>query len=180
MEPERPTARSSPARGVALIATAVVLGLFIVRSGFEDNAAADGGETPTTEVAGSGGSTTAPPPGGGGDGGAPTTAPAAAARPPAEVTVLVANASGVSGAAGELTEAIAAEGYNTVPGTNAPPESDPAATRVLHIAGFEQEAAALASAIGATGGTSAMSEPPPVDLAGAQILVILGTDLANG
>ena len=34
METERPTARSSPARGVALIATAVVLGLFIVRNGF--------------------------------------------------------------------------------------------------------------------------------------------------
>jgi hypothetical protein len=178
MEPERPTARSSPARGVALIATAVVLGLFIVRSGFEDDTAASGG-TPTTEAAGTDGSTT-PPAGGGGEGGATTTAPAAQARPAAEVTVLVANASGVSGAAGDLTAAIAAEGYQTVPGTNAPPESDPATTQVLHIAGFEQEGAALAGAIGATGGASAMSDPPPVELGEAQILVILGTDLANG
>jgi hypothetical protein len=179
MEPERPTARSSPARGVALIATAVVLGLFIVRSGFEDDTAASG-ETPATEGTETGGSTTAPPAGGGGEGGATTTAPAAQARPAAEVTVLVANASGVSGAAGELTTAIADEGYQTVPGTNAPPESDPATTQVLHIAGFEQEGAALAGAIGATGGASAMADPPPVELGGAQILVILGTDLANG
>lgn len=178
MEPERPTARSNPARGVALIATAVVLGLFIVRSGFDETSSASG-DAPTTETP-AGAEGTTPPAGGDGGAGGSTTAPPPPARQPSEVTVLVANASGVSGAASDLTESIAGAGYNTVPGTNAPPETQPDITQVLHIAGYEQEAAALAVAIGAPNNVTAMPEPAPVELGGAHILVFLGTDLANG
>ena len=162
METERPTARSNPARGVALIATAVVLGLFIVRNGFDTPSSADGG-SPTTE-AGSG--TTAPS----GDGATTTTAAAPAAHPPAEVTVLVANASGVSGAAGEMTATLASQQYQTVPETNAP--NSVGATQVLFTSGFDADAPAESVA--------PMPNPPPVELGGAQILVLLGPDLANG
>jgi hypothetical protein len=173
METERPTARSNPARGVALIATAVILGLFIVRNGFETPSSADDG-APTNEAAGGG--TTAPPAGGGET---TTTTAAVAARPPAEVSVIVANASGVSGAAGELTATLASAQYQTVPETNAP--NSVGATQVLFIEGFDREAAAVATAIGAPAESVApIPSPPPVDPGGAQILVLLGPDLANG
>jgi LytR cell envelope-related transcriptional attenuator len=172
METERPTARSNPARGLALIATAVVLGLFIVRNGFDTPTSADDG-APTTEV---GSGTTAPP---GGDGATTTTTAAPAARPPAEVTVIVANASGVSGAAGELTSTLASQQYQTVPETNAP--ESVAATQVLFTSGFDADAPGVATAIGAPAESVApMPDPPPVELGGAQILVLLGPDLANG
>jgi hypothetical protein len=170
MEPERPTARSNPARGVALIATAVVLGLFVVRNGF-DNTSSGGEGAPTTEVAGS--SSEAPP---GGEG--PTTTPQPAVRQPAEVTVLVANASGVSGAAADLTATIIGAGYQTVPETNAP--QSVAATQVLFAAGFDREAAALTTVINSPpDGVAPMPAAPPVELGGAQLLVLLGPDLAG-
>ncbi len=171
METERPTTRSNPARGVALIATAVVLGLFIVRNGFDTPSSAAAG-TPATEAATA---TTAPA----GGGGATSTTAAPAARPPAQVSVLVANASGVSGAAGELTASLASQGYQTVPETNAP--NSVGATQVLFTSGFDAEAAALAQAIHApANAVAAVPDPPPVELGGAQILVLLGPDLANG
>jgi hypothetical protein len=173
MEPERPSARSNPARGVALIATAVILGLFIVRNGFDTQSSASDGD-PKTEAAGD---TTAPPAGGGET--TTTAAPAPAARAPAEVTVLVANASGVAGAAGGLTETLAGQGYQTVPETNAPQSAQ--ATQVLFLPDFDAEAAAVATAIGAPAdGVTPMPDPTPVDPASAQIVVLLGTDLANG
>jgi LytR cell envelope-related transcriptional attenuator len=172
METERPTARSNPARGVALIATAVVLGLFIVRNGFDTPSSADDG-SPTTEASSG---TTAPA---GGEGGTTTTAAGPAAHPPAEVTVLVANASGVSGAAGEMTATLASQQYQTVPETNAP--NSVGATQVLFTSGFDADAPAVAAAIGAPAESVApMPNPPPVELSGAQILVLLGPDLANG
>ena len=172
METERPTARSNPARGVALIATAVVLGLFIVRNGFDTASSADDG-TPTTEAASG---TTTPA---GGEGATTTTAAGPAALSPSEVTVLVANASGVSGAAGELTATLASQQFQTVPETNAP--NSVGATQVLFTSGFDADAPAVATAIGAPAESVApMPNPPPVELGGAQILVLLGPDLANG
>jgi hypothetical protein len=172
METERPTARSNPARGVALIATAVILGLFIVRNGFDNPSSADDGTAPTEQAGGS----TAPT----GNGGETTTTTAPpAARQPAEVAVLVANASGVSGAAGGLTATLASQGYQTAPETNAP--ESVGATQVLFAPGFDAEAAALAGAIQAPpDGVAPMPQPPPVELGPAQILVLLGPDLANG
>jgi hypothetical protein len=158
---------------VALIATAVVLGLFIVRNGFDTPSSADDG-TPTTEAGGGTGTTAQ-----GGEGATSTTAAAPAAHPPAEVTVLVANASGVSGAAGEMTATLASQQYQTVPETNAP--NSVGATQVLFTSGFDADGAAVAAAIGAPAGAVApMPNPPPVELSGAQILVLLGPDLANG
>jgi LytR cell envelope-related transcriptional attenuator len=160
---------TSPVRGVVLVAVAVVLGFFVLR------AVDDTGGGPSVSEP----EATAADPGAGEDAGPDATEPPPpTTRPPGEVTVLVANASGVTGAAGAQTEMIAGAGYATVGATDAPQPSD--TTQVLAAAGYEADAAALATAIGAPAeAVQQMPEPPPVELGGAQVLIILGTDLAS-
>jgi hypothetical protein len=96
------------------------------------------------------------------------------------VTVRVANAAGVTGAAGATTEQLTVAGYQAVEPTNAPGEELLETTQVLFVRGFQPEARALAETLGAPdAGVATMPNPPPVDLAGAQILVLLGTDIAG-
>jgi hypothetical protein len=157
-------------RGVVLVAVAAVLGFFVLRA-IDDTG---GGPTAADLEAASDTSGGTDPSAGSTD----TTA-APAARPPAEVVVLVANASGVQGAARLQSDAIATGGYQMVEPTNAPQEVE--ATQVLATAGYEADAAALAAAIGAQPtAVGAVPDPPPVDLTGANVLVLLGPDLASG
>jgi hypothetical protein len=156
-------------RGVVLVAVAVVLGFFVLR------AIEDTGGGPTAEEIEAANDTTAQ-----GDDAADTTATTAApaARPPGEVIVMVANASGVQGAAARQSDAIAGGGYQVLPAANAPSEVE--ATQVMATAGYEADAAALAAAIGAPPeSVVAMPDPPPLDLTGAHVLVMLGPDLAG-
>jgi hypothetical protein len=174
MVPERTQARANPARGLALIATAVIVGIFLLRNGFGDQNVPD--LTSDSPAATQPDGDAAPS----GDGTA-TTAPPAQAPPkaPAEVTVRVANAANVNGAAAEWTDKITNAGYKTVEATNAQPSRD--TTAVLFQAGFDREASMLAEAIGAPSeGIVALTEPPQVDPGGANLVVMLGTDLANG
>ena len=176
MVPERTQARANPARGLALIATAVIVGIFLLRNGFDDLSTPDVASGDTTTVTAPSGDGAAPP----ADGGATTTAaPATPPLQPQELTVRVANAAGVNGAAADWTGRISEAGYQTVEATNAQPNRD--TTAVLFAAGFDREAGLLAEAIGAPSeGVVALSEPPQVDPAGANLVVLLGTDLANG
>ena len=171
-----PSSRSTPARGIVLLAAAVVLGLFLLRaledSGSDDVATAPSG---TTTPGGETSDTTAA---GGDDDTATTEAPP---RQPAEIVVRVANVSGVGGAAGARTDQLAAAGYQTVEPTNGAEGQQLDATQVLFVDGFDREAAALAEQMGApSDGVTAMPAQPPVDPGGAQIVVLLGTDLAGG
>jgi hypothetical protein len=166
--PAGPTRGSSPMRGVVLVAVAVVLGFFVLR------AIEDTGGGPTPEEIEAANDTTASSE----DAAASTDTTAAAARPPGEVVVLVANASGVQGAAANQADAIAGGGYQVLPAANAPAEVE--ATQVLATAGYEADAAALAAAIGAPPeSVAAMPEPPPIDPTGAHVVVMLGPDLAG-
>jgi hypothetical protein len=170
---ERPPtgpSRPSPVRGVVLVAVAAVLGFFLLRAIDDSGSGIDlEAETPTEEEAAD---TTAPP-------GSDTTA--VPVRPQNEVTVIVANASGVQGAAATQTERLAAASYLTAAAANAPEGMELETTEILPAAGFEQEAARLATELGlAPESVKAMTDPPPVDLAGANILVLLGTDIAEG
>jgi hypothetical protein len=169
--PTGPTRGPSPVRGVVLVAVAAVLGFFLLRAIDDTGGGPDVGEIEDAgddAQADAGSDTTAAP--------SETTAPPA--RPPEQVIVLVANASGVSGAAAEQTTAIQGGGYQVVAPTNAPANVE--TTQVLATAGFEAEAAALATSIGAPeGAVQAMPDPPPLDLAGANLLVMLGPDLAS-
>jgi hypothetical protein len=166
--PAGPTRGSSPMRGVVLVAVAVVLGFFVLR------AIEDTGGGPTPEEIEAANDTAASSE----DAAASTDTTAPAARPPGEVVVLVANASGVQGAAANQADAIAGGGYQVLPAANAPAEVE--ATQVLATAGYEADAAALAAAIGAPPeSVAAMPEPPPIDPTGAHVVVMLGPDLAG-
>jgi hypothetical protein len=182
MQTERPpteqpvSSRTSPARGIVLIAAAVVLGLFLLRA-LEDSSSSDGAVTAPSTTAAPGAETTDTTAEEGGE----TTTTAAPARPPGEVIVRVANASGVEGAAAARTEQLAGAGYQTVDPTNGPEGQQLEATQVLFAEGFEAEARALAETLGAPAdGVAAMPAPPPVDPAGAHLVVLIGTDIAEG
>lgn len=169
--PTGPARGASPVRGVVLVAVAVVLGFFVLRAIDDTGAGPSVDDVETTDggQAESGDSTTPPE-------SDTTTVPP---RPPGEIVVLVANGSGVSGAAAAQTEAIQGGGYQVATPGNY--EAGVDTTQVLAVEGYEAEAAVLAAAIAAPeGAVQPMPEPPPVELAGAHLLVLLGPDLANG
>jgi hypothetical protein len=173
MDVERPR-RASPARGVALIATAVIIGLFVLRNGYEVSRPSDDdppAQAPEQEPGAGGGPATG--------GGSTTTTSPPAARPPGEVTVIVANTTDIAGAAGTLSDALAAESYVLAEPTDADPPLE--ASQVLYTPGFEREAAAVAAAVGISPDAVAPApDPPPVQETGnAQVLVMLGSDLAT-
>ena len=111
-----------------------------------------------------------------------TTTTTPTLRPPAEVPTIVLNDSGIAGAAGTYSDALASVGYQlTNPdGANADTAGDAAATIVHFAPGFEAEAAAVAVAIGAPDiAPTALPETPPGPIAGASVVVVIGTDLAS-
>jgi hypothetical protein len=174
MVPERPPARANPARGLALIATAVILAVFVLRQGWDDSApavATGTGEQTTEETPGE------PSEQASGDQAPPETQPV---RPPGEVTVQVLNSSGVSGAACGLTNTVTEAGYQASEATDAPAGTPPEATIVFFAAGFENEAGQLASQVNAPpDAVAALNDPPQYGDGSAQLVVILGADLAE-
>lgn len=171
--PPTPPGQGSVARGAILVAVAVVIGVLLLRDD----------DTATTQVA-VGSDTAADVDSGaavdvddaGEDAEATTTTTTQALRDPAEVKVLVANGSGVNGAAGGATDALEALGYVTATPANA--DRVPA-TIVYFTTGFQAEAEALAAAIGAP--PESVTQMPAVapvdDLQLANVLVHLGPDL---
>lgn len=171
-QPPTPSGHGSVARGAILVAIAVVIGVLLLR---DDDSA-------TTQVA-VGSDTAADVDPGSVDEGdeaddaeTTTTTTTEPPRDPSEVKVLVANGSGVNGAAGGTTDALEALGYVTATPTNA--ERVPN-TIVYYTTGFEAEAQALAAAIGAPPeSVTPMPAVAPVDdLQLANVLVHLGPDL---
>ncbi|HET8618575.1 MAG TPA: LytR C-terminal domain-containing protein [Acidimicrobiales bacterium] len=167
-------ARPSPVRGVVLVAVAAVLGFFLLRAIDDSGSGIEVADVPDTETSDTPADEGEEPP-------ASDTTAAPEPRPPGEVTIIVANASGVQGAATDQTEALGAAGYLYAPAGNAPEGTELANTEILPAAGFEAEAARLATELGLPPeAVKQMTDPPPVDLAGANILVLLGSDLAQG
>lgn len=155
-------------RGLVLLAVAVLLGIFLlnrVDDPVEDgvNAGNSRAEQTTTTTSEPEVSTT-------------TTAPA---RAPKDVRVLTANGTSVRGAAGRVKDRLMAQGYNTLAATDA--STKPAQTAVYYTAGFQREAAAIAQFLGvAAQAVQAMPATPPVgDLKNANVLVMVGADLAG-
>ncbi|HKE72288.1 MAG TPA: LytR C-terminal domain-containing protein [Acidimicrobiales bacterium] len=162
----------SPVRGVVLVCVAVVIGFFVLRA--MDNTSAD------VVAVDSKATTTTTTAAGGAAGKTGTTAAKPQARPPAQVTVLVANASGVGRAAAKQTDKLKAAGYKTGAPGNAPQGLNLAETQVMAMPGFEADAKKLATDLGKPNAVKPMATPPPVNMAGANVLVLLGTDLAQG
>lgn len=154
--------------GIVLIAVAVLIGVVLLAKGFsqEDGlvstAAPDTDRTTTTTVAI--------------EGGGETTTTTAAANPPASVSVLVANGSGTTGVAGTNADKLTGAGYTNVETTNAPTT---AKTTVYYGSGAQGDAGAVATALGLDQAVvTALPSPPPVELAGATVLVVIGADTA--
>ena len=96
--------------------------------------------------------------------------------------VMVANASGVTGSAGQMSTALQAQQFIVTQPTNAAETvGKQTATKVYYVAGYESGAAAVAQVLGGVP-IEAVPTPPPVesgDLGEATVLVMLGTDLAG-
>jgi hypothetical protein len=151
--------------GGVLIAVAVVIGFVLLFKGFDQEGGVVGtgsaGETTTT--------TTAP-----GPGVDETTTTTLATNPPAQVAVLVANGTGVSGVAGENQATLEGAGYTQVETANAPVQQESA---VFFVEGSQGDAQAVATVLEiADSQVVGMPDPPPVTLAGATVLVIIGAD----
>lgn len=163
------------ARGILLIVVAVALGIVLLQAtdspepfqATADGGGAGGDRGTTPEIDDDTTTTTTP------------TTQAPVAHDPSEVTVLVANGSGISGAAGRVADSLKASNYVTAPSVNA---NTPAETSTVYYApGYEADAAAVAGLLTPTPAIEPMPDPLPVDdLSGAQILVVVAADLAGG
>lgn len=162
---------SAAGRGALLLIVAVVIGVVLLNhfdrgDPFNLNAGATTAATrasrATTTVA------------------APTTT--VALRAPNAVKVLAANGSGVSGVGAKLKDQLTQLGYNALAATNATPTNKVFPTSLVQYApGFAGEAAALAQSLSLPPtAVQPMSTPPPVaDSKGADVIVVVGQDLAS-
>lgn len=102
-----------------------------------------------------------------------TTAAPTTSVPVAELKVTVANASGVSGAAGDVAEKLKAAGYTSVAALNGD-KGQP--TKVYFENGFEADAKAVAKAAGLPESTAEAAPEVSIEASGknAQVIVILG------
>ncbi len=152
-------------RGAALIFVAVVVGVVLLN--------ATEGSEPFTAEPDRRTTTTAPPD----EDDEPPTETTVPARDPAEVRVLVANGSGIAGAAGRLTDQLNAVNYNVLaPGNTNPPRIESSA--VYYAPGFQAEAEALARLLQPAVTVAPMPDPLPVDdLKEADVLIVLAEEL---
>ncbi|MEC7923579.1 MAG: LytR C-terminal domain-containing protein [Actinomycetota bacterium] len=101
-------------------------------------------------------------------------------HPPSEVRVLVANGTDVGGAAGAIREVlISDQGYNGLPPVNATSEEVPEFSFVYYANGYDLDAlnVALIINVDSRNVIPMPSALPVADLAEANILVLLGSDL---
>lgn len=159
-------------RGIILIAVAVVIGLILLSSGLDDSEPinADAADADTGNVAT-------------GDTDTTETVPVTDGFVPTDIPVVVANGSGVSGAAGSVTEMLVAAGYNPGPPTDTNvPTSETALDTVYYITApesFEAQAQQVAADLGLPA-ESVLEMPAtlpvaPEDLGLAAVLVVLGS-----
>ncbi len=165
--PPAPQAQGSPAKGAVLVIVALLVGFALLRDEGSSTAQIDVGSSGNPTVTDDGGSTTTSS--------STTTAPP---RAPEEVKVLVANGSGVTGAAGAVSSTLEALGYVAATPTNA--QRVPA-TVVYFTDGYKAEALQLATAIGAppTSVTPLPTPAPVTDMQLSNILVVVGPELAS-
>ncbi len=165
-------------RGLLIVLFAAAIGVLLLAKAVDPN-----GDRPATEAAGSG-SVPAKTEDGGKDAppitsGATVTTPPATIAPkkePQNVVVLVANGSGVAGAAKANSDALSVLNYNVAPATDYP--SVEAATKVYFTPDYQADAIAVAQALGID--VAAVAAVPaqafPLDTKSAGVIVVLGTD----
>ncbi len=169
------SAGGAAGRGILLIAVAVLVGVLILRNGFDNG----GGSSapPTTSASGATTSVSTNTTAAGGSTES-TAASTPSTRPANQVKVFVANGAGIQGAAGKAVETLTPLGYVAVAG-NSPNKVK--TTTVYYTEGYQAEAQGVAAALGAPAASvQPMPTPPPIaDIQGAQVLVVLGPDVAK-
>lgn len=166
------SAGSAMARGIALILAAVAVGVLVLRvAGDEHNFESDSQKRARLDSA-SATSSTLPS----ADPSSTTPAPTTPAPTPETTTVLVLNGSDTKGAAKGATEMLKTAAFKTM--TPSDVKQKPAATAVYYMAGFDTMAQQIATKLGIAAKPLAMPTPAPADPAGAQVLVIIGADVA--
>lgn len=156
--------KSTTTRAVLLLLFAVIVGVGLLHeldkgdSLLATNARSESVETTTTST-----STT-------------STAPA---RTPAQVGVLVANGTSVNGLAGTMSSRLTPSGYRML--TPATTSTKFATSQVQYATGYQAEAEAIASVFQLPAAAAVpMTAPAPVtDVAGANVIVVIGEDLAG-
>lgn len=159
-------------RGAALLAVAVLLGILLlsatddgpsgVTAGAPSEGPVDNPTTSTTDFS--------------------STTSTVAARAPAEVRVLTLNGTDVRGAAGRANDVVKNGGFNVLAPADAAGEAKGATTSAVYFTPtYEQEAAAVARALGipSTSVQAVPAPPPAPDLKGANVVVLVGSDLAT-
>ena len=151
------------ARGVLVVVIAALLGILILKNGFDSSASVDTGGSSAT-----------------------TTTPAATTTTIATTTTDREQGQlhrprrqrvGHAGAAGRLTEKMQADGFTMAQPVTATTKVD--TTKVYYLSGYEAAAGSVASYL-AVGPPEPMPEPKPVaDLGQAQVLVVEGRDIAS-
>ena len=180
------SAGANAARGIAVIAAAVLLGFFLMARAIDDDTVVAGTDSTTTITTAPAGSDTSAA-----DSTTITTAPVSddtatgaddtlpAQRAPSEVLTLALNGTDPvqSGKAGAMRDVLAANGY----GVAAPKNADsPAASAVLFVEGYESDARAIATLLGVD--PDAVVRPfdaassPIADTQSAQVIVVVGND----
>jgi hypothetical protein len=157
----------SAARGAALIALAVIIGIVLLQviDDGTDGPIGDGG------TVNAGGSTVTTAPTTDGADATTTTTAATPPRQPAEVAVLVLNGSGREGAATAQTNALRGEGYQTLTAADADGRQG---NIVYYKPGFDRECTTVAGLVGGAPTVEAMPDPPPTGSENASCVVILG------
>jgi hypothetical protein len=152
----------SAARGAMLVGLAVIIGIVLLQfidkgtSGpIGDGGSSSGKGTTTTTAAG----------------GTTSTTSAAPEKSAAEVTVLVQNGSGQSGAARSTTDTLKAKGYQTLTPSDAAARTG---TVVYFKPDYERECTTVATAVGGNPKVEAMPSPAPTGSENASCVVILG------
>lgn len=171
------SASGAGARGLALLALALLIGVVLLNATDADPpgavvSARGDSDTPSgngasSDAAGEPAATTA----------VPVTTTTAPARAPKDVKVIVANASAVRGAAGNVKKVLDPAGFNVLSPANsaAVPE-----TSVYFTPGYEPDALAVAKVLTLPGTTvKALPAPAPFDTKGANVAVLLGADQAT-
>ena len=170
--PTQGTPRSpSPTIAVVVAVIAAALGFFILKQVSDDGGSSGGATSPTDAAT----ATTVP---------ASTATTAASTVDKASYQIVVANASGVGGAAGKLTTDLQARGYKTLKATNVAAGTPQAATTtVYYTTGSKAAADAVLAELGLTGPAQPIPATgfvvPEADRAGANVVIVLGKDLAG-
>jgi hypothetical protein len=166
------------ALSIVLAVVAVVAGFLILRSVFDDDENGSSGLEPPGSTADEPDTTTPAS-----NGSTPTTpAPTTTVGRVNSATVVVANASGIGGSAGQMTTALEAVGYRLGEATDS--SEGQMDNSVIYFVRNDQAARATADSVARDMGglrVQRMPDEPPVtgNLGNATVLVMLGTDAAG-